>query len=62
MDKVHVLPHHYLFFTFISSFLFYLILGYHLITIAWLAAGIITSIYILIEDQLFKFQQSEKDL
>ncbi|WP_391560506.1 hypothetical protein [Robertmurraya sp.] len=62
MDKLHVLPHHYLFFTFISSFLLYLILGYHLITIAWLVAGIITSIYILIEDQLLKLQQSGKDL
>ncbi|WP_066055294.1 hypothetical protein [Robertmurraya korlensis] len=62
MDKLHVLPHHYLFFTFISSLFLYLMLGYHLITIAWLAAGIITSITVLIEDQLLKFQQSEKDL
>lgn len=62
MAKLHVLPHHYLLFAFISSFFLYLILGYHLVTIAWLAAGIITSIYNLVEDQLLKLQQSEEDL
>jgi hypothetical protein len=62
MAKLHVLPHHYLLFTFMSSFFLYVILGYHLVTIAWLAAGIITSIYNLVEDQLIKTQQSEEDL
>jgi hypothetical protein len=62
MAKLHVLPHYYLFFTFISSFFLYVILGYHLVTIAWLAAGIITSIYNLVEEQLIKLQQSEEDL